>query len=131
MHKLAAEDHWRAVEAQARRHGFKSVAKYEEAEFAANRAYYDDDDMAALAVRYIRRDAAHRAAARAAATAPRRSKWADLQGDTMRLGAEIQAARPGLSRSRLADLVLDQLAADHDRVPGRSTMMDWLKKVDG
>lgn len=116
---------------QARRHGFKSVAEYEEAEFAANRAFYEDDDMAALVVRYIRRDAAHRAAARAAATAPRRGKWADLQPVAMRLAGEIRAARPGLSRSRLADLVLDQLAADHERVPGRSTVMDWLKKVDG
>lgn len=116
--------------ARARQLGFESVDTMMEAEYAASRAYHEDDEMAALAVHYMRRDAAHRAASRAAASASRRSKWTDLQPVALSLASEIQDARPDLSRSRLVDLVLDRLAADHKTLPSKTTISGWLKKVD-
>lgn len=112
----------------ARKLGFNDRHELDLAEYMASLAR-DNDETATVAFRYIERDRARRAAARAAAGAPRRGKWSALRDEALTVADEIRAARPGLSRSRLTDLVMDRLAGDHDKLPGRSTLMGWLKKV--
>ncbi|RBW56816.1 hypothetical protein DS909_08920 [Phaeobacter gallaeciensis] len=114
----------------ARDLGFDNTDALDEAEGIGNAATHGDP-AALVARRYIRRDIARVAQSRRAAAVSRRSKWDAVKPEALAHIERIRASRSGLKTSSVADLVLDRLSRDHDKIPGRSTIIGWVKDFDG
>ncbi|SFM11304.1 hypothetical protein [Shimia aestuarii] len=118
----------RLIAEHAHQLGFADVSAYWDAVQAGNLAS-EGDDMAALAMRYIRRDIARVAQSRAAAGSVRRGKWDAVRGEALDIAARIMARRSNLSESAVADLVLARLSEEHGDLPDKRTVIRWMKKV--
>ncbi len=120
--------HDTAMREAARQLGFADADALAEAQLAGNLAA-DGDVLAALAMRYIRRETTRVAQSRSAASAPRRGKWDWVKPEALDHIERIRQSRPDLSASSLAVLVLDRLGQEHQELPDKRTVQRWLNKT--